>query len=68
MSGARVTIRIDREERALRLAVHGGGVELDGEADAFVLVRERIEVLGGVLTFNPESGGSERLVATVPLA
>jgi signal transduction histidine kinase len=67
-AGARATIRIDREERALRLAVHGGGVELDGGADAFVLVRERIEVLGGVLTFDPASGGSERLVATVPLA
>ena len=33
---ARATIRIDREERALRLAVQGAGVELDGGADAFV--------------------------------
>ena len=65
---ARATIRVEREERALRLAVQGAGVALDGGTDAFVLVRERIEVLGGVLTFNPASGGSERLVATVPLA
>jgi signal transduction histidine kinase len=58
-ASARVSIRVLEEGGALRLTV--AGVEVDGGADAFVLVRERLEVLGGSLAFHPA------LVATVPL-
>jgi signal transduction histidine kinase len=67
-AGARVSIRILEETDALRLRLDGPGVELDGAADAFAPVRERIDVLGGVLSFHPASGSSKEVVAVLPLA
>jgi signal transduction histidine kinase len=52
-------IRISEEGDVLRLDVDG--TEIDATADAFVPVRERIEVLGGTLSFRPDG-----LVAVVP--
>jgi signal transduction histidine kinase len=63
---ARVTIRIVEEDHALRVVIDYETARLDLASDALSSVRDRIESLGGVLAFEPATGGT-RLTATVPL-
>jgi signal transduction histidine kinase len=58
----RVTIRIRKEEQALRVEVAGDTAGVEAET----LLRERIEALGAVLSVEAAPGGGPLIAATVP--
>jgi signal transduction histidine kinase len=62
----RVGIEILEKEEALRLVVDCEGAGLEAAADQLSSARDRIEALGGVLSFE-SAVGATRLEATVPL-
>jgi signal transduction histidine kinase len=66
-AGVGVTARIRAEEHGLLLSVESGSAGLDDLPHRLALARERIEVLGGLVSLE-QAVSAVRLTATVPLA